>query len=50
LTFDPVGADATRLTFRQEPFDSDAARHSHGQGWTQVLQSFATFIDGREAA
>ena len=50
LNFDPVGADATRLTFRQEPFDSDDARHSHGQGWTQVLQSFAIFIDGREAA
>jgi uncharacterized protein YndB with AHSA1/START domain len=43
VTFEPRG-ERTLLTFRQEPFDSDARRHSHGQGWAQVLESFATFV------
>jgi uncharacterized protein YndB with AHSA1/START domain len=43
VTFEPQG-ERTVLTFRQEPFASDAARHSHGQGWSQVLESFDSFL------
>jgi uncharacterized protein YndB with AHSA1/START domain len=47
LTFDPDGDD-TLLTFRQEPFASDAARHSHGQGWQQVLGHLDAFLAARK--
>ena len=44
LTFEPLGDDATRMTFRQEAFATDDARHQHGQGWSGVLESFAGFL------
>lgn len=47
VTFAPEDDGATRMTFRQEPFDSDATRHSHGQGWSQVLDAFGRFIASR---
>jgi len=47
LTFEPDGEAATRMTFRQEPFHSEAARQSHGQGWSQVLDSFGRFLSSR---
>jgi uncharacterized protein YndB with AHSA1/START domain len=40
--------ERTRLTFRQEPFASDAARDSHGQGWRQVIESFDSFLIRRQ--
>jgi uncharacterized protein YndB with AHSA1/START domain len=43
VSFEPEG-ERTVLTFRQEPFASSAARHSHGQGWNQVLESFDAFV------
>ena len=46
LTFEPDGKDKTLLTFRQEPFGSDTQRDSHGQGWGQVLDAFATALAG----
>ena len=44
VTFELEGERSTLMTFRQEPFDSDAARHSHGQGWSQVLDAFDRFL------
>jgi len=46
LDFEEQGADRTLLTFRQEPFDSEADRISHGQGWGQVLDAFAATLAG----
>jgi len=46
LEFEEQGADRTLLTFFQEPFDSDADRISHSQGWGQVLDSFAATLTG----
>jgi len=43
LTFEPEGDD-TLLTFGQEPFASDAARHSHGLGWYQVLEHLDAYL------
>jgi uncharacterized protein YndB with AHSA1/START domain len=43
VSFEPQG-ERTVLTFRQEPFSSHAARHSHGVGWNQVLESFESFV------
>ena len=43
VTFEAQG-ERTLLGFRQEPFDSGTRRHSHGQGWAQVLESFAAFL------
>lgn len=43
LGFEPDGA-GTLLTFRQEPFADAASRHSHGQGWAQVLDAFDAFL------
>ena len=48
VAFEPEGDEQTRLTFRQEPFRSEAEHHSHGQGWSQVLDAFArTLVDAR---
>ena len=49
LTFESEGDD-TLLTFRQEPFASDAARHSHGQGWHQVLEHLDVFLAARRVS
>lgn len=49
VSFAPEGDGATLMTFRQEPFDSDAARHSHGQGWSQVLDAFGRFLASRSS-
>ena len=49
VTFAPAGEGKTLMTFRQAPFDSDAARHSHGQGWSQVLDSFGRFLASRSS-
>ena len=49
VTFAPEGEGATLMTFRQAPFDSDAARHSHGQGWGQVLDAFGRFLTSRSS-
>ena len=48
IGFTPHGDGQTLLTFRQEPFASDAARHSHGQGWHQVLEHFDAFLASRK--
>ena len=44
IDFEPQGSERTRLTFRQEPFATPSARHGHGVGWAQVLDSFASFV------
>jgi DNA-binding transcriptional ArsR family regulator len=49
LTFEEQGADKTLLTFCQEPFDSEAERISHSQGWGQVLDAFAAKLAGEKA-
>jgi uncharacterized protein YndB with AHSA1/START domain len=49
VTFAPEGDGATLMTFRQAPFDNDAARHSHGQGWSQVLDAFGRFLTPRSS-
>ncbi len=49
VTFAPEGESATLMTFRQAPFDTDAARHSHGQGWGQVLDAFGRFLASRRS-
>jgi len=49
LGFEEQGADRTVLTFCQEPFDSDADRLSHGQGWGQVLDAFAGALAGAKS-
>jgi uncharacterized protein YndB with AHSA1/START domain len=49
VTFVPEGEGATLMTFRQAPFDTDAARHSHGQGWGQVLDAFGRFLISRSS-
>ena len=49
LEFEEQGADRTLLTFTQEPFDSEADRISHGQGWGQVLDAFAATLAGAKA-
>ena len=46
LTFDAHGEGKTLLTFRQEPFTSEAERQSHGVGWGQVLDAFAQVLSG----
>ena len=43
VTFDEHD-ERTLLTFRQEPFPSPESRHGHGIGWSQVLDSFASFV------
>jgi uncharacterized protein YndB with AHSA1/START domain len=48
LTFASAGDNTTRMTFRQEGFASTEDRHSHGQGWTQFLESFARFLATQE--
>ena len=49
LTFEEQSADKTLLTFCQEPFDSEAERISHSQGWGQVLDAFAAMLAGAKA-
>jgi uncharacterized protein YndB with AHSA1/START domain len=49
ITFDPQGEGKTLLTFRQEPFASEAERLSHTAGWGQVLDAFALSLAGRQA-
>ena len=49
LGFEEQGADKTLLTFRQEPFESEAERMSHGQGWGQVLDAFAATLAGAKS-
>ncbi|HSW17968.1 MAG TPA: SRPBCC domain-containing protein [Ramlibacter sp.] len=49
VTFAPDGEGATLMTFRQAPFESDAARHSHGHGWGQVLDAFGRFLTSRSS-
>ena len=49
VTFAPEGEGATLMTFRQASFDTDAARHSHGQGWGQVLDAFGHFLTSRSS-
>jgi uncharacterized protein YndB with AHSA1/START domain len=44
VTFDAVGDHKTRLTFRQESFDSEAMRDSHEKGWGSVLDRLAEDI------
>ena len=46
LTFEAEGEGKTLLTFRQEPFTSEAERQSHGVGWGQVLDAFAQALAG----
>lgn len=43
VSFEPQG-EQTLLTFRQEPFASGAEWHGHGQGWSQVIESFDSFL------
>ena len=50
IDFEPHGERQTLLTFRQEPFASDAARHSHGQGWHQVLEHLDAFLASRKVS
>jgi uncharacterized protein YndB with AHSA1/START domain len=49
VTFEPRG-EQTLLTLRQEPFAADAERHRHGQGWSQLLESFDAFVVGQVVA
>jgi uncharacterized protein YndB with AHSA1/START domain len=37
--------NGTRLTFRQEPFDDVKSRDSHAEGWGEVLDKLAPFLD-----
>jgi uncharacterized protein YndB with AHSA1/START domain len=37
VTFDAIGGNKTKLVFRQEPFDSEAMRDGHAEGWADVL-------------
>ena len=41
VTFEAQGDAGTRLTFRQEPFTSEAMRDGHTQGWGAVLDRLA---------
>jgi uncharacterized protein YndB with AHSA1/START domain len=40
----------TRLTLRQAPFETVAARDSHRGGWTGCLERFAEYLAAKEAA
>jgi uncharacterized protein YndB with AHSA1/START domain len=46
VTFEAVDEGRTLLTFRQEPFATEAERQSHGAGWGQVLDAFARALAG----
>ena len=41
VSFEPEGRDATRLTFRQAPFESADMRDGHAAGWGAVLDRLA---------
>ncbi len=47
VSFDDAGADGTRLTFRQAPFDSEAMRDGHTLGWGAVLDRLAEAVAKR---
>ena len=49
ITFEAEGEGKTLLTFRQEPFTSEAERQSHTAGWRQVLDAFAQALAGAQA-
>ena len=47
VTFDALGADRTRLVFRQEPFEDAAMRDGHAAGWGAVLDHLADALASR---
>jgi uncharacterized protein YndB with AHSA1/START domain len=53
VTFEAIrrsgGDDKTRLTFRQEPFDSEGMRDGHAIGWGEVLDRLAEAVEGARA-
>ena len=46
VTFDDAGKGKTRLTFRQEAFESEAMRDAHEQGWGAVLDRLGETMAG----
>jgi len=44
MIFEDQGAK-TLMTFRQQEFESAAARDSHQHGWTSCMQRFAAFLE-----
>jgi uncharacterized protein YndB with AHSA1/START domain len=44
VSFAPAGPEATRLTFRQEPFTDRALRDGHEAGWGAVLDHLAAIV------
>lgn len=44
IIFEAHGAK-TLMTFRQEEFESVAARDSHNFGWTSCMERFAAYLD-----
>jgi uncharacterized protein YndB with AHSA1/START domain len=46
VTFDEIENGKTRLTFRQEPFDSAKLRDSHALGWAEVLDRLGEHLAG----
>jgi uncharacterized protein YndB with AHSA1/START domain len=44
VTFEAVGKKQTRVTFRQEPFDTIESRDSHREGWGQCLDRMEAYL------
>ena len=44
VTFEAVGKKQTRVTFRQEPFDTIESRDSHQEGWGECLDRMEAYL------
>ena len=44
VTFEALAARKTRVTFRQEPFDTIESRDSHREGWGQCLDRMEAYL------
>lgn len=45
ITLEDLGGK-TKLTLHQVPFQSDAERDGHGEGWTSTFGRLAEFVEG----
>ena len=44
VTFEAVGENKTRVTFRQAPFDTVESRDSHEAGWGECLDRMEAYL------
>lgn len=47
ITFEDLGGGKTKLTLHQSPFQSDAERDGHGEGWSSSFGRLAEFVEAQ---